>query len=59
MVKRKLLGILLVISPDGKYFYGAASQDGKLFQINLNKLEISSKLDLGSGSNPLQGTFIW
>jgi hypothetical protein len=39
-------------------FYTAASENGRIVEINLDKLEVSRKLLL-DGSYPIQGTFIW
>jgi hypothetical protein len=45
------------ISPDGKYYYSAASTDGIFYAIDLDSLEVAKTLRLGG--YPIQGTFIW
>ncbi len=45
--------------PYSTMFYGVASQDGQLFQIDLQTLGVGNKLTLKATSNPLQGIFDW
>ena len=51
------------ISPDGKYFYSAASHDGVFFEIDVENLVISRQLnvgdEIGEDVNILMGSFIW
>lgn len=49
------------IVANGKYFYGAASQDGEFYRIDLKTKTKDQTLDLdtyGAKATPLQGTFI-
>lgn len=57
--KNKTIGHTFSPNPDSSKFYGSAPQDGKIFEIDLNTLELSDKLELSKNSNPLQGTFDW
>ena len=51
------------ISPDGKYFYSAASHDGVFFEIDVENLVVSRQLNVGAeideDVNILMGSFIW
>lgn len=51
------------ISPDGKYFYSAASYDGVFFEIDVENLVVSRRLnvgeEIGEDVNILMGSFIW
>lgn len=53
------------VSPDGRYFYSAASHDGIFFEIDMetDPFVISDTLPLGDGAldipNTLMGSFIW
>lgn len=47
------------VSPDGAFFYSAASHDGVFFEINIEALEVSNRLIIGDGANILMGSFIW
>ena len=56
--KKKSQAHTLTISLNGKYFYGAASQDGEFYRIDLAKKKKDKVLDLntyGAGAQPLQG----
>ena len=47
------------ISANGKYFYGAASQDGEFYRVDLAKKKRDKVLDLntyGADAQPLQGS---
>lgn len=55
---RKTQGHTVNVSPDGNYFYGSASHDGNIFEINLNQLSLTRTLPIPS-SYLLQGTFQW
>ncbi|MDK1286362.1 hypothetical protein [Pseudoalteromonas umbrosa] len=41
-----------------RYFYTAASDDGRIIEIDLETLTISREIDM-PGSYPIQGTYIW
>lgn len=41
-----------------RYFYTAASDDGRIIEIDLETLSISREIDM-PGSYPIQGTYIW
>lgn len=46
------------LSSNGKYFYGAASQDGEFYRVDLTKKKKDKALDLntyGADAQPLQG----
>jgi len=51
------------VSPDSNYFYSAASHDGVFFEIDVENLWISRRLDVGAeigeDVNILMGSFIW
>jgi DNA-binding beta-propeller fold protein YncE len=51
------------VSPDSNYFYSAASHDGVFFEIDVENLWISRRLNLeneiGEDVNILMGSFIW
>jgi DNA-binding beta-propeller fold protein YncE len=47
------------VSPDGAYFYSAASHDGVFFEIDIATLEVSDTVFVGEGANILMGSFIW
>ena len=51
------------VSPDQKYFYSAASHDGVFFEIDVETLQISRRLNLETETlddvNILMGSFIW
>jgi len=51
------------VSPDSNYFYSAASHDGVFFEIDVENLWISRRLDVGTeigeDVNILMGSFIW
>ncbi len=44
------------VSPDGKFYYGFASDNGIFFELNLKKLKIGRTLY--TGGVPVQGSFI-
>ncbi len=46
------------VRPDEKYFYSAASNDGLLFEIDLETLTVSRSVNLDDG-NILMGSFMW
>jgi YVTN family beta-propeller protein len=54
---RKAQGHTTGVSPDQRYFYGAASDAGVFFEIDLDALELSRTLYLGG--YPLMGGFLW
>ncbi|MDK2596567.1 YncE family protein [Pseudoalteromonas obscura] len=41
-----------------RYFYTAASDDGRILEIDLDTFTISREIEM-SGSYPIQGTFVW
>ena len=51
------------VSPDSNFFYSAASHDGVFFEIDVENLWISRRLDVGAeigeDVNILMGSFIW
>jgi len=53
------------VSPDMRYFYSAASHDGKFFEIDMETLKVSREVKLGEylqsddHANILMGSFIW
>ena len=51
------------VSPDSNYFYSAASHDGVFFEIDVENLWVSRRLDVGAeigeDVNILMGSFIW
>ena len=51
------------VSPDGAYFYSAASHDGVFFEIDVENLVVSDWLniesEIGEDVNVLMGSFIW
>lgn len=57
--KNKTIGHTFSFNPNRTKFYGSAPQDGKIFEIDLLSLEVSNKISLTIGSNPLQGCFVW
>ena len=40
-------------------FYTAASDEGRIMEIDINTYSISREISLEDGSYPIQGTFIW
>jgi len=43
---------------NSRFFYTAASDDGRIIEIDLDTLSISREIEL-LGSYPIQGTFVW
>jgi DNA-binding beta-propeller fold protein YncE len=56
-VGRKAQGHTTGVSPDQRYFYGAASDSGVFFEIDLDTLQLSRTLFVGG--YPLMGSFFW
>jgi YVTN family beta-propeller protein len=55
---RKSQGHTASVSPDGDFYYGAASHDGVFFEIDLQQLAVSRTLPIAN-TYLLQGTFLW
>ena len=56
-VGRKAQGHTTGLSPDQRYFYGAASDAGVFFEIDLEALQLSRTLYVGG--YPLMGGYFW
>ena len=59
--KRKMQSHTSSIDPENdQYFYTAASHEGRILEIDLDKLEISREIALEDpDSYPIQGVFVW
>ena len=58
--KRKTQSHTSSFDPENdRFFYTAASNEGRIIEIDLEKFSVSREIEFKCGSYPIQGTFVW